>query len=104
VSRESPDLPGRQSTIREALRRALVEGPLTARDLSARVGIPEKEVAGHLEHLGRSVRASGQRLAVDPARCVGCGFEFRERTRLSRPSRCPRCRGQRLTPPRFRIA
>jgi predicted Zn-ribbon and HTH transcriptional regulator len=91
-------------TIRSALRAALLEGPLTARELSARVGIGEKEVAEHLEHLARSLRHSGERFLVEPARCLACGFVFKERTRLARPSKCPVCRSQRLKAARFHVA
>ncbi|HEV8309651.1 MAG TPA: transcriptional regulator [Methylomirabilota bacterium] len=90
-------------TVRSALRDALRTGSLTARELSARVGIPEKQVAGHLEHLDRSLRAAGERLHVEPACCLDCGFVFRKRDRLSRPSRCPVCRSEHLDGPRFAI-
>jgi predicted Zn-ribbon and HTH transcriptional regulator len=90
-------------TIRSALRATLREGPLTARELSARVGIGEKEVAEHLEHLARSLRHSGECLLVEPARCLACGFVFKGRTRLARPSKCPACRSQRLRPAQFQI-
>lgn len=93
----------RHATIRSALREALRAGPLGARELSARIGISEKDVAGHLEHLARSLRRGGERLVVDPARCLGCGFAFTERTRLSKPSRCPACKSQRLEPASFSI-
>jgi predicted Zn-ribbon and HTH transcriptional regulator len=89
--------------VRAALRDALRGGPRTAHELSALVRVPEKQVAGHLEHLGRSLRAAGERLDVEPARCLDCGFVFRKRDRLGRPSRCPVCRGERLDGPRFRI-
>lgn len=89
--------------MRAALRDALRAGPLTARELSARVGVPEKQVAEHLEHLGRSLKAAGERLQVEPARCLDCGFVFRKRDRLSRPSRCPVCRSEHLDAPRFAI-
>lgn len=105
TKKSRPSEPGaRNVTIRSALRGALREGPLGARELSARVGIGEKEVAGHLEHLARSLRQSGERLRVEPARCLACGFLFKERVRLSRPSKCPACKSQRLAPARFRIA
>lgn len=94
----------RQATVREELRRALREGFLSFRDLSVRARVSEKDIAQHLEHLARSVRASGERLEVEPARCLGCGFAFEDRTRLTKPSRCPRCRGQRLAAARYRIA
>lgn len=97
---ESPE---RHSTIRAALREALRAGPLDAHALSGRVGISEKDVAGHLEHLARSLRQGGERLVIDPARCLACGFVFRERTRLSKPSRCPACKSQRLEPAHFSV-
>lgn len=97
------DLPARQLTLREALRRVLREGFHTARDLSARVGISEKDIARHLDHLTRSLKHSGERFEIEPPWCHGCGFVFKDRTRLSKPSRCPRCKGQRLAPMRYGI-
>jgi hypothetical protein len=93
----------RHATVRSALREVLREGPLTARELSARVGISEKEVPGHLDHLARSLRHGGDRLRVEPAQCLVCAFVFKERTRLTKPSKCPACRSERLDPPRFVI-
>lgn len=80
-------------------------GAASARDLSRAVGIPERDVAVHLEHLARSLRRTGGRLAVTPSECLDCGFAFGERGhhRYTRPGRCPRCHGRRLTLPRFRI-
>jgi transcriptional regulator len=97
------DLPERQATVRATLREILHEGMFTARDLSARVGISEKDVAGHLEHLSRSVKRRDERFVVEQSRCLTCGFIFKGRSRLSRPSRCPECKGQRLTLVRFGI-
>ena len=93
----------RHATVRSALRQVLREGPLTARELSARVGIGEKEVFGHLEHIARSLRHSSERLRVEPAQCLACAFVFTERTRLTKPSKCPVCRSERMDPPRFVI-
>jgi predicted Zn-ribbon and HTH transcriptional regulator len=93
----------RTETIREALASALREAPMTARELSARVGIRERDVAEHLEHLARSLEARGDALRVVPASCVECGYVFRKRERLSRPSACPSCRSTRIDPPAFRV-
>jgi transcriptional regulator len=90
-------------TPRQAIGRHLREGPLTARELSARVGLREKDVVAHLEHLARSVRTAGERFQVEPSRCPDCGFVFRDRARLGKPSGCPRCRATRVTAPVFRI-
>jgi hypothetical protein len=93
----------RGETVRETLRKALRDGPATARDLSAVAGVREKDVAEHLGHLERSLARSGERLAVEPASCIACGYRFRERARLTRPGACPRCRSTRIDPPVFRI-
>ena len=83
-----------------------MSGP--ALDVGAHVTVfvatsPEKDVAGHLEHLARSLRRSGARLVVEPSRCRDCDWVFRDRTRLTRPSACPRCRGQHVSAPVFHI-
>jgi predicted Zn-ribbon and HTH transcriptional regulator len=91
-------------TPRQAIRRHLAAAPHTAHELSALVHLPEKEIVPHLEHLARSLRGSGGSLEIEPARCSDCGYVFRERRRLSKPSACPRCRGQHLRAPVFRLA
>lgn len=93
----------RGETLREALRRALREGPATARELSAASGIRERDVAGHLAHLSRSLPHRGERLVVEPAACLACGYRFSDRARLTRPGACPSCRSTRIDPPVFRI-
>jgi predicted Zn-ribbon and HTH transcriptional regulator len=90
-------------TVREAIRAELLQGAATAREISERVSIPEKDVAGHLEHLEKSLRARGERLVVQPASCIACGYAFVRRARLSRPGSCPECRATRIDPPAFRI-
>jgi predicted Zn-ribbon and HTH transcriptional regulator len=39
---------------------------------------------------------------IEPARCKSCGFIFGEE-KLSKPSRCPNCRGERLFEAQIRI-
>ena len=95
--------PERSETIRGALRAALRDGELTARELSEQVGISERDVSHHLEHLQRA-SGHGERLVVRPARCGRCGFEFKKRRKLTRPSRCPVCRGERIQAPRFALS
>ena len=86
--------------MREAL---LGSEPKTAKDLSRELSISEKDVAAALEKLGRSLERGPLLLQVEPPRCVACGFEFRERARASRPSRCPECRAERITLARFSL-
>jgi predicted Zn-ribbon and HTH transcriptional regulator len=100
----TPPPASRSQTVRQALAEALRAGPATARDLSKAVGVSERDVLDHLVHLAKSLRAHGERLVIEPARCLDCGFEFSRRERPARPSHCARCRGTRLTLPEFRIA
>jgi predicted Zn-ribbon and HTH transcriptional regulator len=93
----------RNQTLRQAIIRHLEESPCTTRDLSQLVGIREKEVVPHLEHIQKSLRASGRKLIVQPAQCLSCNFVFKNRKRLSKPSACPQCRNQQIDPPVFSI-
>jgi predicted Zn-ribbon and HTH transcriptional regulator len=98
------DLPERHATLRAQLGDVLREGRFTARDVSGRIGISERDVAQHLEHLARSAKKRGERLEVEPPECLDCGFVFKDRTRFTRPSRCPRCKGERVTAARYSIS
>jgi predicted Zn-ribbon and HTH transcriptional regulator len=93
----------RRETVRQSILHALEQEELTAADIAQRLGLREREVVGHLEHLVRSLLHVGQCLTVAPAECRSCGFVFRKRERLGRPSACPQCRSERIEPPRFRV-
>lgn len=95
--------PSRSKTIRDELRRYLRQGWTSIAELSALVGVSEKTIPDHLEHLRKSASGTGNRLEVAPATCNACGFTFESRKRLSRPSRCPNCKSERIDPPRFRV-
>jgi predicted Zn-ribbon and HTH transcriptional regulator len=88
----------RGTTLRQSLLAALKGPPATARDLSQLVRISEREVLDNLEHLAESVD-----LIVEPAQCKGCGFTFDGRSRMTKPSRCPECKSERIAPARFSV-
>jgi predicted Zn-ribbon and HTH transcriptional regulator len=90
-------------TPRAAIRDALEHAALSALELSERVGVREKEIPEHLEHLERSLKARGEGLSIEPASCLACGFVFKERRRFTSPGSCPRCRSERIVPPVFRV-
>ena len=58
-----------------------------------------------LRHVERSLRGSGRRLAVAGPLCRDCGFSFpgRARRHFHPPGRCPKCKHERISAPRFRI-
>jgi predicted Zn-ribbon and HTH transcriptional regulator len=95
--------PETHDTVRREIIAALLEGPCSARDLSAAAKVPEREVYGHLEHIQKSVAATGQHLVITPAACKKCGFVFAKRGKLKRPGKCPVCRGESIREPRFAL-
>ncbi|HEV2846136.1 MAG TPA: transcriptional regulator [Thermoanaerobaculia bacterium] len=71
------------------------------RELETTVGSLEDD----LRHVERGLRKGGERLRAEPARCLACGFTFHHRVprHFHAPSRCPTCRSERISDPRFRI-
>jgi len=93
----------RSETVRRSIRDALANAALTAHEISAVVGVRERDIAGHLASIERGAKHRGERFVGEPARCEQCEFVFKQRERLSTPSRCPECRSERIHPPKFRI-
>ncbi|PKN50496.1 MAG: transcriptional regulator [Deltaproteobacteria bacterium HGW-Deltaproteobacteria-16] len=92
-----------QETTRQAIVALLTEGPVSAKDISTAVHLPEKEVSSHLEHIRRSLHATGGVLTVTPAECRACGFIFAKRERMTPPGKCPVCRSEAIDDPLFSI-
>ena len=97
-------MPGPELTTRQRLAEALTGTLLSTRQLAALIGIPERQVEDHLTHIVRSIaRDRIRRFVLEPSACETCGFVFRSRSRLTRPSRCPRCRSEEISSPRYGI-
>lgn len=92
--------PERGETLRQGIIKLLMEGPHNARDISAEVGVMEKEVVEHLEHIRKTFHS---RFVVKPAECRRCGFSFTKRDRLKKPGRCPMCHSESVSAPLYSI-
>ena len=89
-------------TRRQQLARALKDAPASLYDLADVFNLKLKTAEAEVQHAARS--SAPARLRVEqPAECLACGFVFRERRRLTAPSRCPRCRSESTTAPLLRI-
>jgi predicted Zn-ribbon and HTH transcriptional regulator len=97
------DVPAATQTARQRIAELLRAEELTTHEISQRASVQEREVAEHLRHLELTLRQSGERLHTSSPHCIQCGFSFDGREKHSRPSRCPRCKSERLSRPRFRI-
>lgn len=75
-------------------------------ELRRELAVPAWALEEDLRHVDKSLRRGHARLRVEPARCLACGFVFQDRAprHFHAPSRCPRCRSERISQPRFRIA
>lgn len=76
----------------------------SSHQLAQLLAIPERQVEEHLSHVVKTIaRDRARRFILEPSVCPDCGYVFRDRTKLTRPSRCPVCRGEGITPPRYGI-
>ena len=91
-------------TARQRIIELLTDARLSSRQLAQMVGLPERQVEEHLTHVAKTIaRDRTRRFILEPAMCPNCEFVFRERTKLTRPSRCPRCRSEGISAPRYGI-
>jgi predicted Zn-ribbon and HTH transcriptional regulator len=70
--------------------------------LARELGLTRGDVEDDLRHAIRSARAAGHHVIVEPAKCRSCGFTFGD-DKLSKPSKCPACRGTRLYEAQIRV-
>lgn len=93
-----------ERTLRQRIIELLTDRRMTTDQLARLLGIPEREVEEHLAHVVKTVaRDRSQRFILEPSMCLDCEFMFRDRTRLTRPSRCPHCRSEGISAPRYGI-
>ncbi|MEM0132073.1 MAG: transcriptional regulator [Saccharolobus sp.] len=77
--------------------------PLDAREIMKRLEIKkEKEVYEHIEHLAKSSKRKDYIIIVIPPKCKNCGYEFKSE-KLKKPTRCPICKSEKITSPKFLI-
>jgi len=77
--------------------------PISAKEIMALTGIKrEQEVYEHIYHIALSSKRKGFVVFVYPAKCEACGREI-SMEKPRRPSRCPFCKSERVSPPKFLI-
>ena len=87
---------------RKDLLNILAAQPRSVSSIARELGLARGDVEDDLRHLIRSARAAGHHVIVEPARCRRCGFTFAE-DKLSKPGKCPACRGTWLCEPQISI-
>lgn len=85
-------------TVRQTMIGLLQGRQLTAIAISKETGKPEKEIYDHLDQIKQSVS-----LLMTPAECNTCGYQFKNREKTRKPSKCPKCKGTYINQPAFTI-
>jgi len=90
------------TTPRRRLIDLLTAEPRSTSSLAREMGLRRGDIEEDLRHALRTAIAEGHAIEVIPARCKDCGFLF-DADRLSKPGRCPSCKGSRLFEPLIRL-
>lgn|SRR3989338_2501127 len=90
-------------TRRREIIELLEKDKLTAKQLADLFRADMKYILEDLKHIAQTVKISHKKLKIEPAVCNVCGYTFKERERLSRPTKCPKCRSEDITEPVFYI-
>lgn len=90
-------------TIRQKMISLLEERAFGFRELAKQFRISDRELADHLSHISRTIKAKGKRLVAHPFRCMECGFLFKDRKHFAKPGRCPRCKSTHIEDPEYGI-
>jgi len=91
-------------TPRQRIIDVITDTRLSSYQLAQILGIRERQVEEHLTHVVKTIsHDKKRRFILDPAFCQDCDFIFRDRRRLTRPSRCPQCRSEAIVAPRYGI-
>lgn len=89
-------------TTRQRIAEYLHEADATPSQLADALDIHVDSVYAHIEHVSRSVEGTDGRFLVAPPECADCGFSGFDEP-LSRPSKCPSCKSERIKEPLLRI-
>jgi len=98
----APKPHNRAVTFRRHLIDLLSTEPRSISSLAREMGANRGDMEADLQHALRSARSAGHRIEVIPARCKNCDFVFAS-DKLTKPGRCPACKGTRLFEPMIRI-
>jgi predicted Zn-ribbon and HTH transcriptional regulator len=89
-------------TLRKQFIELLSQEPRSISSIAREMGLHRRDAEDDLRHALRSAVAAGHKVEVIPARCKSCGFVFDD-GRLTKPGRCPSCKGSRLFEPLIQL-
>lgn len=88
-------------TRREEIIEILSKEKISAQQLANVFQVEMFEILEDLRHIKYSIKP--KKLVMNPAECKKCGFVFKERSRVKKPSKCPKCKSEWIMAPLFKI-
>ena len=88
-------------TRRQQIIEILQQNKQTAQQLANYFQTELKEIIEDLQHIEKSIKP--KKLKTKHAYCKKCNFVFKERSKISKPSKCPRCKGEWIEAQMFYI-
>lgn len=78
--------------------------PVSLDDLCGELGeFDKKIILEDLHHIALTLKRMDGKLVMLPPTCLSCGFVFKDLKKPKMPSRCPKCKSERITQPSFQI-
>lgn len=88
-------------TRRQEIIKILEKNPTSLYQLANHFRTIVKDILEDMDHIEKTLHP--RKLKRIPARCRSCDFVFKERSMLKTPSRCPRCKSERIMAQLFYI-
>jgi len=88
-------------TRRQQIIEILEQQKQTAQQLANYFQVQLKDIIEDLEHIKKSINP--KKLETIHAYCKHCNFVFKERLRVSKPSKCPKCKSEWIEAQMFEI-
>ncbi|MEM3563716.1 MAG: hypothetical protein QXR19_10835 [Candidatus Jordarchaeaceae archaeon] len=92
-------------TRREKIVKLLSTGePVSLDELCRMLGVFDRKIVlEDLSHIAQTLKKKNIKLVMLPPSCLKCGFVFKDLSRPKLPSRCPKCKNERISQPIFQI-
>lgn len=80
------------------------KNPLSLDYIADEIFIDKKTVIEDLSHIAKTLKGKGKfQLVMLPPQCKVCGFVFKGLKKPKYPSKCPKCKKEKIIPPKFTI-
>ena len=73
------------------------------RELKLKFKLTIQEAKDEVEHIFKTAKTQGYIIHIVPGECGSCRYVFEDRRKVSAPSRCPKCKSEKVLEPLFKL-